>query len=118
MTRIVAVCGGRSFGNQAWLDAVMDAEHRRAPIAILIQGGAQGADQLARQWATRWGIAVVTAHANWNHNRSLAGPMRNAVIAALAQEVIAFPGGKGTLNMVNQAEAAGLPVRIQREPDA
>lgn len=109
----VLVCGGRKFADceLVWrtLDQ-MQAEH--GPLTI-IQGGATGADFLAREWAykqKRGGLINVPA--DWEQHGKSAGPIRNkAMLKENPDLVIAFVGGNGTANMVRQAEKAGLEVR-------
>lgn len=50
--------------------------------------------------------------ADWEQCGRQAGPLRNARMLAEGRPdaVIAFPGGKGTADMVRKARAAGLPV--------
>ncbi len=96
----------------------------RAPMAtVLYEGGATGADTSARGVAQRSGLPVLTFEADWypgggSLDRS-AGPRRNAAMLAgmhRAGEVerptflLAFPGGRGTANMVAQAQEAGMTV--------
>ncbi len=114
---VVVVCGGRHLGSQpgeadAWTDA-LDRAHRRRPISLLREGGASGADWLARRWAEASGIPVDTVKADWSAHGRAAGPTRNA--AMLVREprpdvVIAAPGGAGTADMVARARAAGVLV--------
>jgi hypothetical protein len=101
----VLVCGGRFFGDRAWLGSVLGEIHRVTPITKIVEGGALGADRLARQWAVARGIAVSTFEADWKVHGRAAGPMRNARMLDLAKPdmVVAFPGGSGTANMVRQA---------------
>ena len=52
----VIVCGGRDFADGEALAAYLAS----IPIAVLIEGGAEGADRLARQYGERRGIPVLT----------------------------------------------------------
>jgi hypothetical protein len=51
----VLVCGGRDYGQdeveEQRLFEALDALHTTEPIELLIQGGARGADTMARLWA-------------------------------------------------------------------
>ena len=74
-------------------------------------GGAKGADSLAVDAANELGLEVITVLANWQRHGKAAGPMRNTMMLRLDPDlVIAFPGDKGTENMVMQAEEKGTPV--------
>ena len=50
--------------------------------------------------------------ADWKANAKAAGPIRNAEMLAdfKPDTVIAFPGGRGTADMVRKAKAAGVRV--------
>lgn len=111
MKRII-VCGGRDFNNLAQLEHVLAIVHARRGIACIIEGGARGADKMAREWAAKCKIPVETFEANWNEQGRRAGPIRNGLMLERGKPdaVIAFPGGAGTRDMVAQARAAGIPV--------
>ncbi len=108
----VLVCGGRNFYNKALLKKTLDELHAKTPITCLIQGGADGADFLAKHWATAYGGMKQEEHkADWALGRG-AGPLRNAVMlkAGRPDLVVAFKGGDGTADMVRKAKAAGVKV--------
>lgn len=113
----VLVCGGRAFRDR---DAISRAlmPYRPQPVTepsehILIVGGATGADALAEEWADVWGMRKRVFPANWNRDGRAAGPIRNQrmIDEGKPDLVIAFPGGRGTADMVRRAKAAGIEVR-------
>lgn len=109
----VLVCGGRNFTDP---EAVFHELHQLAEKhgwLTVIEGGAQGADALARHWAQLCYHGVVTVHAEWRRLGRAAGPARNArmLVSGKPDLVLAFPGGKGTADMVRQAREVGVPVR-------
>lgn len=114
----VLVCGGRDFSDR---DAVAFAlkEYKPKPIAtgvseaIIIVGGAPGADTLAEEWADCFGVRKRVFLANWAKHGKAAGPIRNQQMIDEGKPdlVIAFPGGRGTADMIRRAESAGIPVR-------
>lgn len=111
----VLVCGGRDFAEAAWLsDVLTDVWRRDAGWGdlVVIEGGARGADSLARHWAMRNGRGTQGFRADWSLGKR-AGPLRNQRMLDEAQPdlVIAFPGGRGTADMVRRARAAGVEVR-------
>src|SRR5690606_30354012 len=62
--------------------------------------------------ARELGWHVVAYPADWRRHGRAAGPIRNQEMAdAGADLCIAFPGGRGTADMVRRARAAGIPVR-------
>lgn len=106
------VCGGRTYRDRAAVFAALDRAHAKRPITLLIYGGARGADDLAFAWAAAHGVPSQVVIAKWDRLGPAAGPERNGRMIRewRAEGVIAFPGGRGTADMVRQAEAAGLPV--------
>jgi hypothetical protein len=109
----VIVCGGRDYANEHCLRQVLDKIHATTPITTLIQGGATGADYMAQQWAEDRRVPeIVTEHADWSQHGKAAGPLRNQRMLDVwhPQLVVAFPGGRGTANMVKLAEQAKVPV--------
>lgn len=105
------VCGGRDYADRDHVFATLDHIHAQRNIALIIEGGATGADRLAREWAQDRGVPFRTEPANWTQFGRAAGPLRNARMLALEPDgVVAFPGGRGTENMVRQAEEDGVPV--------
>ncbi len=81
--------------------------------SVVIQGGCPtGADALARAWATDRNVECWTVDADWEKYGSAAGPIRNAQMLEETSPdlVLAFPGGRGTADMVKRAKAAGVQV--------
>lgn len=107
----VLVCGGRDFNDvDAFLD-VWALVTQDCTIGTVIEGGADGADNLARLWARDNNYTLETYQADWHEYGASAGPIRNAEMLkkGMPDLVVAFPGG--TANMVKQAKAAGVEVR-------
>lgn len=108
-TLTLIVCGGRNYADRSRLFRVLDRVHHERGISRIVNGGASGADALARQWAKSRGVECVTFPADWSLGRR-AGPERNQrMLDAGADGVVAFPGGRGTADMVRRAIAAGVP---------
>lgn len=108
----VVFCGGRRYADAGRVSAVMErlAREHRGRI-VIIQGGANGADRLAAQAAMELGLTCETWPADWTRYGRGAGPIRNqAMLDSGADLVVAFPGGRGTADMVKRARAAGVPV--------
>lgn len=110
----ILICGGRAFTNAVLFANVMQKLQCDRIISdqpFVIEGGANGADTLAREWATNRGFPVATVRANWKLWPRQAGPIRNAWMLRLEPDlVIAFPGGAGTQNMADQAHRHGVTV--------
>ena len=108
----VLVCGGRDFADPDRLSAALSALHVETPFSLLIHGGARGADRMANQWAVHAKIPRAAFYANWSEHGKAAGPMRNQMMLDEGKPdlVVAFPGGRGTADMVRKAKAAGVKV--------
>jgi hypothetical protein len=108
----IIVCGGRDFDNISAVRHALTVAHAKQPITLLIEGGAAAADRLAREWAGANGVLHVTVMADWKRYGPAAGPLRNAEMLREypPDGVIAFPGGKGTADMVLKARQAGVKV--------
>lgn len=107
----VLVTGGRHYDNALEVQRALDSVVGRFGLPVVIHGGATGADTLADRWARRVGAEVIRRPANWARHGGMAGPLRNAEMLELKPNlVIAFPGGKGTADMMRRARKAGVPV--------
>lgn len=109
----VLVCGGRDFNDGLLVYETLDRLHRERGITAIIEGGAKGADTAAYSWAKIHGLHNQTYPADWTLHGRAAGPRRNATMLADGNPdlVLAFPGGRGTADMVRRARAAGVEVR-------
>jgi hypothetical protein len=111
----VLICGGRHFSDYELLSSVLDhVHHFYGPFTEIIHGSASGADTLADRWGEERGISVRPFPADWaKHGRS-AGPLRNEEMVTRANPklVVAFPGGKGTEDMVRRASAHLIPTIV------
>ena len=108
----IIVCGGRGLEWSEWATTAHRILDEIGP-SLVAQGGADGADMLARDWARRTGTCLVTFEAPWPFFLKAAGPIRNGWMLEVIKPdlVLAFPGGKGTADMIEKAERAGVPVR-------
>lgn len=106
----VLVCGGRDYSDSSKFEFVMN----RPEYELIITGDASGADTLARLWAFKAGVPVCIWPALWSSEGPAAGPLRNGRMLEYMQPdlVIAFPGGRGTADMIRQAWDAGVDVQI------
>lgn len=108
---IIIVCGGRDYSDFDYISVVLDKVLQRQGPFTMFQGGANGADHLAKRWAELRGVPMVEFPADWKTHGRAAGPIRNkAMLDAGADQVIAFEGGRGTQNMIRQARLRGIQV--------
>ncbi len=114
----VLVCGGRHYNDRDHVWNTLNAiDVQRGPISVIIHGAASGADTEGMIWAQCMGnMGRGTKHlpmaADWHTHGKAAGPIRNQrmIDAGNPDLVVAFPGGKGTADMVRRAKAAKIEV--------
>lgn len=114
---IVLVTGGRDYKDWRTLVRVLDRLHREHGFTFLVHGDANGADQMAHRWAKLRGVQPVAMEALWDFEGDAAGTKRNRRMYDFAKPrlIVAFPGGRGTANMMKigyEARKAGDPVEV------
>lgn len=109
---VVLVTGGRDYPARDHVWSVLDGLRAEGKLRKLYVGDARGADQHAREWADDRSVNVAVFKADWSRHGKAAGPLRNAEMLREAQPslVVAFPGGRGTADMMRRARAYGVPV--------
>ena len=108
----VLICGGHDYYREDTIVRTLDEIHAETPITCLIEGGANGADTLAYNWAKARGVPDKSFPADWNKHGKNAGPKRNQVMLKQGAPdlVVAFPGGASTAHMVKLARSSGVRV--------
>lgn len=112
----VIIAGSRHYADYSQLRDVCDnllADKCQTHRIVIVSGGAQGADRLGENYARERGYALKRYPAQWDKYGRAAGPIRNAEMARNADALVLFWNGKsrGSLNMKEEAEKIGLPVR-------
>ncbi len=122
----IIVCGGRDYTDRVRVFAVLDEIHAATPIGMVRHGACgwdgddavfdkaklRGADRWAHEWAVERKVGVFSIAALWRRHGRKAGPLRNSALAETRADLcIAFPGGRGTADMVGCAMGAGIAVR-------
>lgn len=104
----IAVTGGRNYEDDSILQNALNC----FDIEKLYVGDANGADSLAVEWAKFKNIPYEVFKADWSRHGKAAGPIRNREMlkAVIDGVLIAFPGGKGTENCVQEARRQGFTV--------
>lgn len=106
MLMIILVCGGRHYNGP-----VGEKLEQLNDTRLIIEGGASGADYLAKQWAKLRGIHYAEVPALWDYYRKGAGPVRNSAMLLLRPDLcVAFPGGSGTADMVQKCINENIPI--------
>lgn len=105
----VIVCGGRDFTDKDFLFQKLNKMNVEFGFDVIYEGGAKGADSLAREWAKEFNIPCKTFPAEWNKYGSKAGPIRNLQMLDQNPDlVIGFAGGRGTDHMITVARKVGI----------
>ena len=107
-------------GDRDWKDRLLIKQHlsKLPPDTTIIEGGARGADSLARSVAKELGLEWREYPANWKEHHRAAGPIRNRKM--LKEEdpdrILAFHDNieesKGTKDMIKISKKAGKPVKL------
>jgi YspA, cpYpsA-related SLOG family len=108
---IALFCGSREWSDRQSIRADL----RSLPQgSVVVEGGARGADRIARDEARSLGIHVATVPALWRRFGRSAGPRRNQAMLRLRPDVVhAYPlGGRGTAHMIDAAERAAIEVMV------
>jgi hypothetical protein len=108
---VVAIfCGSRKWTDRERIRCDLKS---LPPGSIVIEGGAPGADRIAREEAQALGIHVATVRALWDFYEKSAGYRRNEAMARLQPDYCyAYPlDGPGTKHMIDIAEANCIQVR-------
>jgi hypothetical protein len=123
MERSILVCGGRDGQPPGTVFKALDAYDLRHSITHLVTGSlrttrAQGrlyisTDAEAFAWALERELPASVVPAQWSLYGRSAGPRRNRRMLELfpIRGVLAFPGGRGTYDMVEASILMGIPVR-------
>jgi len=127
MNHYVLLCGGRDFGEftgdeERVVEAVRFLAVFYGDKLRVMHGAARGADRLGGKAAISFGVPVKEFPADWDTHGKKAGSIRNQRMLDYllmcqrkghSVQVVAFPGGTGTADMIRRAEAAGITVDHQ-----
>lgn len=116
---VIFVTGDRGWTNTG---LVVDVLRSHPPICLVLQGGAPGADTIARLRALGCGHQPMTMEANWTTYGRKAGPIRNR---AMGKVLVALKGSgavihayafhndlttsRGTKDMTTVLDSANIP---------
>jgi len=113
----VIIAGGRYYNFTSDDYVALDELDSEYNFTQVICGCAAGADIEGARWAQSIGIYIRFFPALWHIHGKAAGPIRNEKMAQNADALIAFPGNRGTENMVNKAQELGLKIWDWRTGD-
>lgn len=106
----VLVFGGRDYANVSGVALTLNQLRGQIGDFCVIQGGAKGADKLAKEWALFNGLPVMEFPAPWDFYRNGAGHVRNGWMLSIGNptHAVGFPGGRGTADMAQKCRHAGV----------
>jgi hypothetical protein len=113
----VLICGDRNYQDYTKVLSHIKSllvDHKEL---LIIEGGAKGADTLAKEAAIECGVKYKEIKADWKRYGRAAGPKRNQqMLDENPNLVLAFHPNinesKGTKDMVNRARKAGIEVLV------
>lgn len=110
----VAIVGSRTFSD---LEAVRELVHGFEPGTVLVSGGARGVDSVAEKTQKKLSREDLIFDPDWAKYGRAAGPIRNAQIVDVCDEMHAFWDGasRGTKNAMQLCEKAGKPLTVHME---
>ena len=104
----ILVCGGRNLDPHKVAKTLEKNYSHMIDDIIVVHGGARGADEGADLFADKMGIEKDVFPADWKQYGKRAGLIRNReMLHSRINVVVAFPGGKGTQNMIDISNKAG-----------
>lgn len=98
-------------------DAIRDTVFLLPKDAVVIHGGAGGADSLAGRWARHYGLREEVYPAHWAKHGKAAGPIRNQQMIDEGKPTRAYGfrsdgESRGTDDMTRRLVAAGIPHEV------
>lgn len=111
------IAGSRTFEDRELLYRVAD-EVLAGERAVIVEGGARGADSLAKDYALERGLDLVEFKADWKQYGRAAGPKRNDEMVGYIKEkdgeALYFwdEESKGTKQCIDSAKRKEVPVWV------
>ena len=110
----ILVCGGRDYNNQFYVFYILNKLDKQHNITCVIDGKATGADTLANKWARLKNKQFKRFPSDWKRYGNKAGHIRNKQMLDEnpdIQMVVAFQGGRGTQDMLNQSVQRDIKIK-------
>lgn len=115
MNKII-IAGGRNYQDYETVkrETTRFLSEQEWESAVVVSGGASGADALGERFAKEMGFPMERYPADWKQHGRAAGPIRNKQMAENADALLAFWDGvsRGTKSMIALATKHGLIVKV------
>ena len=117
----VLICGDRNWDDPDMVRNVITGLKSYADglnqELLIISGGAEGADKMAKRIGNELDVHVAEVDALWDTRHRSAGPQRNMIMLSLQPDaVVAFHNNieksRGTAHTVRHAKKAGIPTQV------
>jgi len=110
----MGVVGSRNYHDYEFVKKYLDKFKNATDNLVIVSGGADGVDSLAKRYAEENNLRYVEFSANWQLHGNSAGPIRNRQIVNYSDFIIAFHGAnsKGTQSTINIAKEVGKKVMV------
>lgn len=113
----LAIVGSRNFHMEFAFENIVSEwikKHNKNPD-VIISGGANGVDRLAKNYAKKFNIRYIEFPAKWNKYGDSAGPKRNSLIANECTHCLALPSrtGRGTQDTIRKVQELQKPIMIE-----
>ena len=114
----VIICGVRDIGPAQFTDyelVCQAVQESGFAITEVVSGGARGVDLLGERWAAERDVPVHRIEADWQAFGKSAGVIRNGLLCAYAEAVVAIwdEKSRGTKDCLERALRKGLPIHLQ-----
>lgn len=112
------IFGGRDYNNWPYFQYAVSSfilsNRLNGFEIIIVEGGARGADYMARRFAQQMGLEYITFEADWKSFHKAAGMIRNREMANVSHEAIGFWDGfsRGTGDSVKLCSNLGIPLDL------
>lgn len=115
MSFTICITGGRDFEDVDFIVTRLLRLHEMYTFTELITGMARGVDRVGYEFGIELGLKIhkyPITKSDWEQYGNSAGPRRNAemLVQGKPDLVVAFPGGRGTADMIRRSMGAGVPV--------
>lgn len=115
----VAIVGSRDFADQRLIVATVIHLRSTHDNLCIVSGGARGVDSMAESAARGCNVPTIVYKPDWDGLGKGAGYIRNRLIVADADMLVAFfapgPRSRGTAHSVALALAKGITVHVYHE---
>lgn len=110
MSKTILVCGGRDYADEEYLFRVLQYINDEVGIQRLVASNERGAAALTVKWAKYNDVAIHTFDTDQRRYGKEAESIRNQkmVDEEGISFVLAFPGGRGTEDMLHKANVANI----------